>query len=273
MKRIFFILFFISNILNASLLQDKIVDIIGEVEYNKNKNIINALFQNESRFYINNNLNILTILEELRKNGLLKLKFDNPKDFTIEFETNDPTISSLYIIKNILNSMGYQNYIITNIQKSNQDDFLKIELVLNTEYKIDPLLLTKELQKHNSKVVDLSKKDNQSWKFVVDMFFANIYGTTKINIDESLALAKPMKPYLIEVGFAHEITISCHRLDHWYPVVVFFDEKLNPLSTIEEPIAMKEFTLEIPHGTKYIQINDLYNLNNIKRGLTISIKG
>ncbi|MEJ5168212.1 MAG: hypothetical protein WHU93_03520, partial [Arcobacteraceae bacterium] len=74
-----FIFFSLVCILNASLLHNKISDIIGYSEYTKNKNIINVLFQDENKFLAGGELNVVAVLEELRKNGLLKFKFVDPK--------------------------------------------------------------------------------------------------------------------------------------------------------------------------------------------------
>lgn len=260
-------------ILNASLLHNKISDIIGYSEYTKNKNIISVLFQDENKFLAGGELDVVAVLEELRKNGLLKFKFVDPKDFTLEFRANELSLSSVYIIKNVLNSMGYQYYFIQNIEKNSKENFLKISIVLNTEYKVDPILLSKELNKNQVRVVDITKKDNEAWVYKIDMKNAIASDALFVAIDEKISLPKPLKPYLIQIDRASEINITSKKLDNWFPYIVFYDDKLNPLYVIEKQDTFSGIKSAVPAGTKYIQIGDLYNLVNIKRGLTLVIKG
>ncbi|MGE4457064.1 MAG: hypothetical protein AB7E13_09010 [Arcobacteraceae bacterium] len=273
MKKLLFLFFCISGMLNASLLHDKIGDIIGYNEYNKNKNIINVLFQDENKFLAGGELNVVAVLEELRKNGLLKLKFVDPQDFTLEFYTNNVTLSSVYIIRNVLSSMGYQYYFIQNIEKNSKENLLKISIVLNTEYKVDPILLSRELTKNQVRILDITKKDNEAWVYKIDMKNAIVSDALFVATDEKISLPKPLKPYLIQIDRASEINIMSKKLDNWFPYVVFYDDKLNPLYVIEKQETFSGIKSAVPAGTKYIQIGDLYNLVNIKRGLTLVIKG
>jgi predicted RNA-binding protein associated with RNAse of E/G family len=61
-------------------------------------------------------------------------------------------------------------------------------------------------------------------------------------------------------------------LNHWHPYIVFYDKHLNILKIIKKDNIFKTFNTNIPKGTNYIKITDLYMLLNIKRGLSVIIR-
>jgi hypothetical protein len=56
----------------------------------------------------------------------------------------------------------------------------------------------------------------------------------------------------------------------WYPNVVFYDNSLKIIGTYQENSLHKSLKLEVPNETKYIKIDDIYNLANIKQGINIT---
>ena len=60
--------------------------------------------------------------------------------------------------------------------------------------------------------------------------------------------------------------------NQWFPQVVFYDKHLSILNIIKENSKKSSLQLEIPEGTTYIKIDDLYTLANISRGLSVIIK-
>lgn len=273
MNKIIVLFFLFFAFAFSSVLENKIIQYIGHDQYNKNKNIINVLFQNQNKFFLGGELNSVAILEELKNNGLLKLTFLSPKDLTLEFELNNLSVSSVYIIQSILSSMGYQYYFIKSIERNSQDNLLTISVVLNTEYTVDPIILSKELINNNAKIKDIIKKRDDLWSYKIDVQNMVASNSIKVMNNEKITLPKPLKPYLIQIDSASEINIGAQRLDSWFPYVVFYDKNFNPLYVIEKDTTYSGLKSAIPSGTKYIQIGDLYNLVNIKRGLTLVIKG
>ena len=52
--------------------------------------------------------------------------------------------------------------------------------------------------------------------------------------------------------------------------MVFYDEALNIIGIYEENSLNKSLRLEVPNNTKYIKIDDLYTLANMKQGINIT---
>ena len=85
-----------------------------------------------------------------------------------------------------------------------------------------------------------------------------------------LSLRKSIKPYIIKVSNISKININSNVGNSWYPNIVFYDEDFNVIEIYEEDSLHKSLGLSVPNNTKYIKIDDLYSLANIKRGINIT---
>ncbi len=270
--RIWFTFFLCALSLNASLLLEKIENLVGKNTYSTHKNLIALIFNDQNKFYLANGTpDYVKIFKELKSNGLLNLKLISPQEIEVEFHTTNNPIKSLKILNDTLKSIGYYYYFTKNI-KRNFDGSLIWTISLQTEFIIDPLILIPEISKNSSKVLDVSQVENNKWIYKIDTSFANIAEAISINVNENKKLQKPLSAYMIQIQQGTIIEIKAHNLDKWFADIAFFDSNLNVLDVTRNEEAMKIIALEIPQGTKYIKISDLHSLENIKRGLEIIIK-
>ena len=75
---------------------------------------------------------------------------------------------------------------------------------------------------------------------------------------------------MIKVNDAKVITMKSGSGNLWYPSIVFYDNALNIIGVYEENSLHKSLKLEVPNNTKYIKIDDLHTLANIKQGINIT---
>jgi hypothetical protein len=276
MKRLLLILLFINTLsssLSADMLQDKIENIMKKEDVVLHRNLLNVLFKDRDKFYTNSShetLNLAKILTTLKENGLMDLKFSNPTTFHAVFVFYGHTIKSLKVINDTLKSIGYYYYNINEIQKDG--DALYYSIDFKTEYAIDPTILYSELIKSNAKLINIEKIGEDNWKYFIDTRFSSLANAMKVPNNEKIKLGKPLKPYFVEINRARKLKIINHRLNHWYPYLVFYDSNLNILKVYKNESAFRNATFNIPSGTKFIKISDLYNLINIKRGISIILK-
>ncbi|WP_419770859.1 MAG: hypothetical protein ACNI3C_03475 [Candidatus Marinarcus sp.] len=272
MFKLFFAILILTVSLNATVLQDKIENLMGSSAYKFHKNLLNIIFKDESKFLLaNNNLNYLQILKELKQNGLLILKLQDPKEIIVEFQTNKDPIKALKILNDTLKSIGYYYYFTNSVNYDGEGN-LNWQIRLKTEFIIDPFVLTNELLKKECKILDINREKNDKWVYKIDTNFANITESIFIDTNEIVKLQKPLKPYFIRINDAKVLKIMSTVLNHWYPYVVFYDEHLDVLKIIKKDAVFKRVSITIPEKTKYIKITDLYTLVNIKRGLSVIIK-
>ena len=99
---------------------------------------------------------------------------------------------------------------------------------------------------------------------------STIYKAENLVGNNQLSLKKPSKPYMVMIENASRISINSNAGNSWYPSVVFYDSDFNMIEIHEEDSLHNSLRLSVPNNTKYIKIDDLYSLANLKRGITIT---
>ena len=267
-KLIIFCLLF--TYLNASTLQNSVKNFIGSSKYNVNKFLILNLFKNEKSFYQSGNLKYEKIFSVLKNNGLFNVKFRSARNVNIIINSNDKTSKTIKTIKDVLLNLGYSYYFTKNISRSYNN--LSWEIYFKSEAMLDPLAFVKELNKLNINVINVRKYSSTKWMYKIDVDYANISNSIKIANNETKKLRKPHRDYVLNVSNANNLYVKSHRLNKWYPSVSFFDKDFVLLKLDERKSISKRAAMSVPQGTKFISISDTYNLINIKRGLTVTVK-
>jgi len=265
-----FLLFIFLTSLSGDILDDKIRNIIGEKTYLINKNLINLIFKKKDIFVINGKINYSKLFTTLKKNGLLDLKFDKPQYVNIEFDIIGNGFEGYKILNDTMESLGYGYFFTKSLKRV--DNELRWDIVFKAEYMIDSVILIKELQRNRSKVIDVYKNSNNIWYYKIDFSKAVLCSAKVVQTDEKVRFKKPLRAYFIKIDNAKKISIYSKKLNNWFPSLVFFDKDLNVLKVIKKNRVYRKYNIDIPKDTVYIEITDLYNLINIKRGLTIILR-
>ncbi len=269
MKFLFYFILFIS-LSNADLVDNKIENLIGVKTFIKHKNLINNLTSDKKQFYIGNRLNYTKILNILKRNGFLDLRFKKPQNVYISFKINQYPLKGIKILKDILSTLGYSYYFTKNIIYDKNKLIWKI--YFKSEYMLDPYIFNKELIKNEVIISDIKRVNNTNWVYDIDITNMILKDTLKVQTNEKIILKKPLKPYMLRINEAKQLTIKSRRLNHWFPFITFFDKNMDILKVIKKNRFYRGYKTEIPKGSYYIKIDDSFTLLNIKRGLTIILQ-
>jgi hypothetical protein len=256
--------------LSASSLQSNIKNFVGAHKYNVNKYLILNIFKDKKSFYKHGRLNYVKIFDTLKNNGLFNVNYKSVKDVNIAIYSNAKTVKTIKSIKDVLLNLGYSYYFTKNIKK--EENKLSWEIYFKSESLLDPLAFIKELNKLNIRVNNVKRVTSTKWEYKIDVNYANISNSIKIEKDEIKKLRKPHRDYVLEVNRANTLYVTSHRLNQWYPSIAFYDKGFNLIKLDEKSSIKKKIVMNIPHGTKFISISDTYNLINIKRGITVTVK-
>jgi len=261
-----------SSILYGNIIEDKVKNIIGDKSYNVNSKLIHFLYKNEKKFLINNKIKYYKLFNSLKKNGLLNLKLKKPQDITITYQLNSNFMMGYYILNNIMHSLGYNYYITKEFNK--KSDILKWKIIFKAEYMMDSVFFLKELKRENCKILEIKNIALNNWVYKIDCKNISLREAIKIDTNEKVKFQKPLRPYFLKLkNNAEVLEVKSTKLNHWFPSIVFFDKDLNILKVIKKNRQYRMFNAKIPADSRYIKITDLNNLINIKRGLTIIVKG
>jgi len=257
----------LSVILNANI-DLKIKDILGDTDYNTHKNLINHIFSNKNAYYTNNQVDYTKLTQELSKNSLLKLDLGSTQNIEVIFNIKGTPKKSIRNLNEILKNLGHQFFITK--EEIVVDDNLSWTIKLKTAAAISPLRLSQELQSINCNITDIKREGTYKWSYSIDMDNSTIYKAEDLIGNNQLSLKKSIKPYIIKVKNSSKIVINSNVGNNWYPNVVFYDEDFNIIKILQADSLHKSLKLDVPNNTKYIKIDDLYSLANIKRGINIT---
>jgi hypothetical protein len=271
MKNLFFltIIFFLTS-LNSSTLDEKVENIIGKKDFKIHNSLVHLLFKDKNRYVVNGNINYISLFKTLQKNGLLNLKLNKTKDITIEFDTSSSKLMAFKILNDTMQSLGYRYFFTKTMDITNKNNMLW-KIVFKAEYMIDPVELLGELKKYNCKAIDVVRVDSSYWSYKID-FSNSVINSIKIEKDERVKFQKPLKPYILKIQDAKSLQVISRNLNNWFPHIVFFDKDLTTLKVIKKNKITRGLTVKVPEDSRYIKITDMYNLINIKRGLSIIVR-
>ena len=270
MVRYFILVLMVSTSVFANL-QDKIENFISSQKYAKQENLIKVLFKDSDSFYrkSDGNVDSLKVIKVLEDNGLFELFYDNPITLKVKFITKKNPLIFMKLIRESLESIGY-NYFLTTRATKKDSEFIWI-INLKTKHLINPILFSDELKKRGCEVEDIEKEEDNLWVYKINSDGAKL-NAKSVDVDSSIKLQKPIEPYLIYSNNAVEIKIKTSFSDHWYPLVIFLDSALHVVSQTKVEDRTYVLKLDIPPNCKYIKIGDIYTLDNIKHGLSIYLK-
>ena len=219
-------------------------------------------------FYTNGKINYARISQELENNNLLKLSLGSTQNIDVTFNVNGNMKKSIKNLNDILKVLGHQ-YFITK-DATVVDDTFKWTIKMKTASAISPLRLSQELQGINCNILDIKREGDYKWSYSIDMSNASVYKAENLVDNNRLSLKKPLKPYIVRVQNISRISIDSNAGNTWYPSVIFYDNDFNIIEIHEDESLQKSLRISVPKNTKYIKIDDLYTLANLKRGINIT---
>lgn len=254
----------------SNLLHEKIINILGDNSYTRNKIFINKIFSNQTNFYKNGSLDIYKVIHTLQSNGLLKLKFDSPMEFNIVFTAETSPIFLLRSINKSLASMGY-SYWTTN-EASYQENVAKLRISLMTEHIVDPIALLNELQKSGFVSISVSRDSDNQWTYELLLMDSKIPDSRFISKGNSLLITEVVGEYWLELGSSEgRLEIATRNNRSFNPSIVFFDKDLNILE-VKNLSRRSNVNINVVKNTKFIKIKDSVSPVNINSGINVRFR-
>ncbi len=249
-------------------LDAKVLNLVGENSYHRNKNFINKLFEDHSSFYNKGSLDIYKILSVLQDNGLLALKFGKPQEFSAIFVAQTSPIFLLKSINQSLSYMGYSYW--TTSEAIYENDISKLKISLLTEHIINPLTLLNELSKSGFAIIDVKINDNDEWEYSLLLLDSKIPNSTFLVKGNSTSINSVSGEYWITLGGSGG-SLEVLAPNNFNPAIIFFDKDLNIL-TLQYLDRRKSFNVDVVNNAKFVQIKDSILPSNLKGSIEIQYK-
>jgi len=258
---------FADAVRDSELLTEKIETLINPNMYKQNKAYIDILFSPKTKYFVNDRLDAVKVIQTLKENGLLKLFFKKPMELTLRFKTSGSPLFFVKIMGDTLRNIGYYRYVTQESNLNNSEFTWTINLT--SEYATDPLILQQELSKSGLQIVDIKRDSATDWTYVVDMRGGRL-NVESLQDGIELSLKRSLYSKWIDVSKVKKLEISSSRRNNWYPYIAQYDASLHLLKVEKHDSKKTNLTLELSYNTHYIKISDIYSLKNIRDDLTLT---
>ena len=252
------------------VLIEKIKTFVTEEAYVKNENFIKFIFSPAENFYRQDRVDIVKVAQTLKENGLLNLFFDTPRELRLSFTTSGSPLFFVKIMGDALRNIGYYRYV-TMESNLNNAGFTWI-ISLKAEYATDPLILQEELQKSGCSIIDVVRNTPADWAYSVDMSKGNL-NVPALQNQQEMELKRSLYAHWLNVKKIKNLKIKSSFRDRWFPKITFYDKQLHLIKVIEKDKRTRTLSLEVPNNAKYIKIDDMYTLKNVKDKLKLDPSG
>ncbi len=247
----------------------EISDLMGKKQYQTNRGLINILMKDKHAYLKDGEADLQKITKLLDENHLLDLDFKHLRHFKLSFATKQRNaLLFIKIVKEVLASAGYSQTLTTKATRDESGFLWEIELVGSK--MVDPYLLVSQFQKRGAIITHIKRKDRANYRYDVDIYSAKVKSLTP-PIGKEVRLPKPLHPYWIDIYGARKVKIVSMGGNRWHPYIVFYDRNLKIVGNYTKEIKSYNITIKIPNGAQYIKIADLYTLQNLKRGMKITL--
>jgi len=258
------------EIKEIDLLSLKIQTFIDEDVYKQNKAYIDIIFSPKSNYFRGDRVDSVKVIHTLKENGLLNLFFKKPTNLELSFRTSGSPLFFIKIMGNTLQNIGYFRYVTKESTLNNTEFRWNISLI--SEYATDPLILQNELSKSGCEIVDIQKKSDTEWIYVIDMRDGHLNVKSLKNAQE-IKLKRSLYAHWLDVSSITRLEILSSRKNRWYPKISYYDSSLHLLKVISKNKKMRKMVLNIPRSAKYIKISDIYTLKNVRDSLVLFSTG
>lgn len=266
MKKVVFVSCLVLSLCLGDALSEKIRGLVSEREYSLNSSFINKIFADKNAFYTNGSLNIAKIVQSLKSNGLLNLRFSAPAEVSLTFSARTSPILLSRTTNDILTTMGYAYF---NVQKAQYNNGLaSITFTFNTEHAPDPLVIISAAQRRGLNCIDIKRLNLQKWEYLLELESLQIPNSATLTPTQSTPLRDVSGQYWINIQTQGTLQISSPQ--KWYPRIVLYDRNLVIVNTfLESKNAQNSTSIRIPQGVSFVYITDANNSSNLKKGITV----
>lgn len=242
-------------------------NIVGDSSKNSQ---ISLLFSHQEFNDNKGNLDIERILRVLKTNSLLNLTLPSPQTLKLNFKAKSDAVLFFKIINEALNEAGYVYFIPVHLSLSAGE--IDYTIQLESQYILDPGTFYRILKTNSVYIEDIKQSAKNYYEYELDFSEAKLETNVNLALNVTKNLEKPLRDYVFALKGAKSMEIEANAADSWFIKILFLDKNLNLISAVKNDKKNNHFSGAVPNAAVYAIVSDMYNLDNIKRGLKITLK-
>ncbi len=245
-------------------------DIVGDEVFEKNRETLEEIFANERAFLdAQGGLDFTKIIPPLASRSLIIFNFSKVWESKMRFNAEAAPMLLIYVINAALGELEFGEAL-PSAWKNSQGR-ASYELVIQSEFMLSPAALCTELARYGVRVTGVRRLAQTSFEYELDFAQARLAGEP-YQAGVKYAIDIPMRAYLFDVGGRASVEVQARVGSRWTPHVSFFDADLNLISQQRFERERGYLNLNVPSGARYLWLSDTFSLQNIRRGIDVTIK-
>lgn len=258
-------------LLLGGALEDKIHNLIGDRFYLTNRHFIDRVFKNSSSFYdAQGALQVRKVIDTLKSNGLLPLKFSKPSTLRVSFEAQSTPLLLLKTIQSVLSLMGYSYVMVLEMEY--KQGWSKATFAFTTEYALDPTILANLFAKKGFVFNDLKRDNLQSWHYFFQVHMPKLANAISIiPTGHFRTLREISGEYWLDMAYGGKLHIIANT-SNWQPKISFFDASLHMLDFVYNNTPTSKMSIFVPDQIRFIKISDMQNPIVLKNGIKVLLE-
>jgi hypothetical protein len=237
------------------------MELLGPAQYLQYQGVLQRLISPSD--------NLRQVAEKLKANGFLKIPLPTPKTIypVFLFRDNNPKFDT-FTLYNVLKQIGF-SYFFPHMVNRGSNGY-SIQLEMKALQQIDPIPFIDEMETRGCKV--LSIKKYQNYLYTIDCSNQIVPEATPVEMVEGLQLKPlPIGGIWLRVRGGEVLEIVSPAGNWWHPEISYYDSQLGLIKMDRVPLLQRRYRIQVPDGTKYLRLGDLYTSSNIRRGLQIHL--
>lgn len=231
---------------------------------------LELLFNHQSYTDNNGNLDIDRISRVLKTNSLLNLTLSSPRVLTLNFKAKSDAVLFFKIINESLNDAGYMYFIPTDLNLA--QNYIDYTIQVESQYILDPGTIYRLLKSSSVYIKNIKALSKYDYEYELDFDNAKLKTNVNVSLNNPTKLEKPFKDYVLNLKGASTLVVEANAADSWFAKVLFLDKNLGLIKAVRNTEKNNALSQAVPNGAVYAIISDMYNLDNIRRGLKITLK-
>lgn len=268
-KKVSFFCFFflLSSFLNAYSALEAAKNLISnEALNNKLELLLSNTNLEDERSYVN----YAKLVSLLKSNSLFDASSAESKDLSITFKAQASEILFVKAINQALNAVGLVHFTPKALNLSSQEKIYTINA--QSRYNLDIGSFYNTLKRNSIYIKNIQRTGANSYEYELDFQEASLKSNVNVPLNQITNLKRPLRDYFFSTQNARVIDIEANSADSWFAKILFLDKDLKLTKAITNKEKNNFFSGEIPKDAKYIVVGDNFNLDNIRRGLSILLK-
>lgn len=203
----------------------------------------------------------------LKSNSLLDSSSADSRDLSLSFKSDAGAVLFIKAVNEALNATGFVHFTPQRLDLTKEEKIYTIDV--QSRYNLDIGSFYNILKRNSIFIKNIQKTGANSYEYELDFGDALLKSNVNVPLNQNVDLKRPLRDYFFTTKNASSVKILANAADSWFAKILFLDKDLKLIQAITSKEKNNSFSSEIPSNAEYMVVGDSFNLDNIRRGLSV----